>query len=427
MNFTRSEELFEKAKRLIPGGVNSPVRAFKSVGGTPVFIERGQGARVTDVDGNEFVDYVCSWGPLIFGHAHPRIVEAVKRAAEWGSTFGAPTEAEVTLAQMIVDAVPSVEMVRLVSSGTEAVMSAIRLARGFTRRDKIIKFEGGYHGHSDSLLAKAGSGIATLGMPDSAGVSPNLTVDTITVPYNNSDAVRAAVAMNGKSVAAIIVEPIAGNMGVVAPKPGFLEELRAVADEYGIVLIFDEVISGFRASYGGAQARLGVLPDLTTMGKIIGGGLPMGAYGGRREIMDYVAPSGPVYQAGTLSGNPVAVAAGIETLRMLAEPGVYDQLEAKALMLEDGLRDAAESSGVDVRLNRVGSLSTVFFTSEEVTDYASAKTSDTTKYGAFFHGMLQRGFYFAPSQFEAAFVSTAHSSEDIAGTIEAARDVFGKL
>jgi glutamate-1-semialdehyde 2,1-aminomutase len=377
-----------------------------------------------DEDDNTYLDYVCSWGPLIFGHAHPRIVAAIQSAAESGATFGAATAGEVMLAEMIADAVPSVEMARLVSSGTEAVMSAIRLARGFTRRDKIVKFEGGYHGHSDSLLAKAGSGVATLGMPDSAGVPPNLTVDTITLPYNNPDAVRATVALHGKSIACIIVEPVAGNMGVVPPKPGFLEALREITAENGIVLIFDEVITGFRLSYGGAQKLFGVTPDLTTMGKIIGGGLPMGAYGGKREIMEFVAPSGPVYQAGTLSGNPLAVAAGIETLRMLQEPGIYDELGRKAAALSTGLAEAAESVGVPVQGNCVGSMSTLFFTDHEVSDYASAKTSDTNRYARFFTGMLEKGFYFAPSQFEAAFVSTAHTDEDIADTIAAAREVL---
>ncbi|MEN6370464.1 MAG: glutamate-1-semialdehyde 2,1-aminomutase [Armatimonadota bacterium] len=424
MDISRSKELFDKAQKLIPGGVNSPVRAFKSVGGEPVFIKKGEGSRMIDEDGNSYVDYVSSWGPLIFGHAHPRIVEAIKQAAECGTTFGASTAAEVTLAEMIVGAMASVEMVRLVNSGTEAVMSAIRLARGFTRRNRIIKFEGGYHGHSDSLLAKAGSGVATLGMPDSAGVPPNLTVDTITLPYNNVEAVRAAVALYGKSIACIIVEPVAGNMGVIPPNPGFLESLRQITAENGILLIFDEVITGFRLAYGGAQERFGVTPDITTMGKIIGGGLPMGAYGGRRDIMEFVAPSGPVYQAGTLSGNPLAVAAGIEMLKMLQEPGVYDQLEEKGLMFAKGLANAAASAGVDVRINAIGSMSTLFFTDKEVTDYESAKTSDTARYASFFKGMLERGFYFAPSQFEAAFVSMAHSEEDINATIDAARDVF---
>lgn len=424
LDISHSRELFEKAQTLIPGGVNSPVRAFRSVDGEPVFIKKGEGCRMVDEDGNSYIDYVSSWGPLILGHAHPRIVEAVKSAAESGTTFGASTAAEVTLAGMIVDAVPSVEMVRLVSSGTEAVMSAIRLARGFTRRDKIIKFEGGYHGHSDSLLSKAGSGVVTLGMPDSAGVPPNLTVDTITLPYNNIEAVRAAVALYGKNIACIILEPVAGNMGVVLPGQGFLESLRQIAAENGILLIFDEVITGFRLSYGGAQERFGVIPDLTTMGKIIGGGLPMGAYGGRREIMEFVAPSGPVYQAGTLSGNPLAVAAGIEMLKLLKEPGVYSQLEEMGLMLTDGLSDAAASAGVSVRVNSIGSMSTLFFTGQEVTDYTTAKTSDTARYARFFKGMLDRGFYFAPSQFEAAFVSMAHTKDDIKATITAAKEAF---
>ncbi len=427
LDISNSKILFEKAEKLIPGGVNSPVRAFKSVGSQPAFIKEGHGSRIVDEDGNSYVDYVCSWGPLIFGHAHPRIVTAIKAAAETGTTFGAATAAEVTLAEMIVDAVPSVEMVRLVSSGTEAVMSAIRLARGFTRRDKIIKFEGCYHGHSDSLLAKAGSGIATLGMPDSAGVPPNLTIDTITVPYNNIEAVRAAVALHSKNTACIIVEPVAGNMGVVLPKQGFLEALRQIADDNGIVLIFDEVITGFRLAYGGAQERLGVIPDLTTMGKIIGGGLPMGAYGGRKDIMEFVAPSGPVYQAGTLSGNPLAVAAGIETLKMLKEPGVYEQLEEKGKRLALGLLDAAASAGVQTHGNQIGSMSTIFFTSSDVTDYASAKKSNTSRYAAFFNGMLERGFYFAPSQFEAAFVSTAHSADDTDSTLAAAKEVFAEM
>lgn len=427
MDHTQSELLFEKAQKLIPGGVNSPVRAFKSVGGEPIFIKRGQAARMFDEDGNSYIDYVCSWGPLIFGHAHPRIVNAVKTAAESGTTFGAATSAEITLAEMIADAVPSIEMVRLVSSGTEAVMSAIRLARGFTGRDKIIKFEGGYHGHSDSLLAKAGSGIATLGMPDSAGVPPNLTVDTITLPYNDLDAVRAAAALHRGSIACIIVEPVAGNMGVVPPKPGFLEGLRQISTDAGIVLIFDEVITGFRLAYGGAQERFGVIPDLTTMGKIIGGGLPMGAYGGRREIMEFIAPAGPVYQAGTLSGNPLAVAAGIEMLAMLRDSAVYRDLDAKGSLLASGLKDAADSAGINATVNSIGSLSTIFFTASEVVDYSSAKTSDTNLYGRFFRGMLEKGFYFAPSQFEAAFVSMAHSDEDIAATVIAAEKVLQSI
>ena len=427
MHLDRSLELFAQAKTLIPGGVNSPVRAFKSVGGNPVFMERGAGSRMYDVDGNAYVDYVCSWGPLILGHAYPRIVEAIRAAAEKGTTFGASTEAEVTLAQMIVEGVPSVEMVRLVNSGTEAVMSAIRLARGFTGRNKIIKFEGCYHGHSDSLLSKAGSGIATLGMPDSAGVPRNLTIDTITLPYNDIDAVQSLFEAQGNEIACVILEPIAGNMGVVPPKAGYLRDLRELTRRRNVVLIFDEVISGFRVAYGGAQELYEVSPDLTTLGKIIGGGLPMGAYGGRRDIMECVAPVGPVYQAGTLSGNPIAVAAGIEMLKALKEGDVYGELERKGAALADGLISAAGKSGAKTWINRVGSMMTAFFTDVEVKDYASAKTSDTAMYAAFFGGMLDRGFYFAPSQFEAAFVSTAHSDDDIVSTVAAAEQVISSL
>jgi glutamate-1-semialdehyde 2,1-aminomutase len=420
VHIDRSVELFAKAKELIPGGVNSPVRAFKSVGGNPVFIQRGTGSRMYDVDGNSYVDFVCSWGPLILGHAHPQVAAAVKSALDNGATFGASTEAEVILAGMIVDAVPSVEMVRLVSSGTEAVMSAIRLARGFTGRDKIIKFEGCYHGHSDSLLAKAGSGIATLGMPDSAGVPQNLTADTITLSYNDIDSVRELLDAQGSEIACVILEPIAGNMGVVPPKSGFLEGLREITQSHGTLLIFDEVISGFRVSYGGAQELYGVTPDLTTLGKIIGGGLPMGAYGGRRDVMEFVAPVGPVYQAGTLSGNPLAVAAGIETLKLLHRDDFYAELDSKGAALAEGLSRAATDAGIQTSLNRVGSMMTTFFTGADVTDYASAKTSDVTKYARFFSGMLERGFYFAPSQFEAAFVSEAHSEKDIGDAVVAA-------
>ncbi|MDO8589558.1 MAG: glutamate-1-semialdehyde 2,1-aminomutase [Armatimonadota bacterium] len=427
MRIDRSLDLFAQARNLIPGGVNSPVRAFKSVGGNPIFIERGAGSRMFDVDGNSYVDYVCSWGPLILGHAHPRIVQTLKTAAEKGTTFGASTEAEVTLARMIVEAVPSIEMVRLVNSGTEAVMSAIRLARGFTGRSKVVKFEGCYHGHSDSLLAKAGSGIATLGIPDSAGVPENLTADTLTLPYNDIHSVRDLLSARGSEVACVILEPIAGNMGVIAPKPGFPRGLRELTQRHGALLIFDEVITGFRVSYGGAQQLYGVSPDLTTLGKIIGGGLPMGAYGGRREIMERVAPVGPVYQAGTLSGNPLAVAAGIEMLTLLKEDGVYAKLEKSGEALGRGLSSAAEKCGVPATLNRVGSMMTAFFTDTEVIDYASAKTSDVSMYAQFFTGMLERGFYFAPSQFEAAFVSTAHSDADIAGTIAAAEQVLADI
>lgn len=424
MNLSHSIELFNQAQKVIPGGVNSPVRAFKSVGGQPVFIERGEGSKLYDVDGNSYIDYVCSWGPLIFGHAYQPIVNAIQEAAGNGTTFGASTSLEVELAKMIVDAVPSIDMVRLVSSGTEALMSAIRVARGFTNRTKIIKFEGCYHGHSDSLLAKAGSGIATFGLPDSAGVPASVTSDTITLPYNDLDAVSEAINALPGEVACILLEPIAGNMGVVLPKPGYLAGLREICNANGIVLIFDEVISGFRVAYGGAQELYGVTPDLTTLGKIIGGGLPVGAYGGRREIMECVAPLGSVYQAGTLSGNPLAVSAGIATLRALREPGFYDSLERKASALEQGIAEAAYNAGISIQSNRVGSMMTTFFTGEPVFDYASAKKSDTTLYARYFNKMLEHGVYLAPSQFEAAFVSSAHSSDDIEKTISIAHKVF---
>ena len=424
MEFSRSEELFARAQQVIPGGVNSPVRAFRSVGGRPVFIKRGEGCRIYDEDGNSFVDYVCSWGPLILGHARPEIVEAIRRAAGNGTTFGASTALEVELAEMITRAIPSVEMVRLVNSGTEALMSAIRVARGFTHRSKVIKFEGCYHGHSDGLLAKAGSGVATLGIPDSAGVPEGITSDTVTLPYNDLDAAAEAMKAIGGDVALMVIEPIAGNMGVVAPKPGFLAGLRSLCDQYGALLLFDEVITGFRVAYGGAQELFGVRPDLTTLGKIIGGGLPVGAYGGRRDIMQCVAPLGPVYQAGTLSGNTLAVSAGIAMLKCLQQPGFYEELKKKADALALGLSEAAAKAGVSVQANGVGSMMTLFFTDQPVTDYASAKRSDTARYAKFFWEMLQRGVYLAPSQFEAAFVSAAHSMEDIDRTISAAREAM---
>lgn len=427
MDFSHSEELFARAQQVIPGGVNSPVRAFKSVGGKPVFIKRGEGSRVYDVDGNSFIDYVCSWGPLILGHAYPQVVEAIRRAAGDGTTFGAPTALEVELAEMIVEAVPSIEMVRLVSSGTEALMSAIRLARGYTGRTKVIKFEGCYHGHSDGLLAKAGSGVTTLGIPDSAGVPAGITSDTLTLPYNDLNAARELMQAVGSDVACIVIEPIAGNMGVIPPKPGYLQGLRELCNQFDALLLFDEVITGFRVAYGGAQQLYGVTPDLTTLGKIIGGGLPVGAYGGRREIMEQVAPLGPVYQAGTLSGNPLAVSAGIAVLKALQKPGLYEDLQRKADKLSAGLLDAAKQAGVPVQLNSVGSMSTLFFTEHPVTDYASAKLSDTERYARYFSEMLNRGVYLAPSQFEAAFVSTALSQEDIEATIAAAREAMREL
>lgn len=427
MNSSRSKELFAKAIRLVPGGVNSPVRAFKSVGSEPIFIKSGKGSRVYDEDGNSYIDYVGSWGPLILGHADSQVIDAIYRAAADGATFGASTAGEVELAEMIVDAVSSIEMVRLVNSGTEAVMSAIRLARGYTGRNKIIKCEGCYHGHSDGLLAKAGSGVATLGVPDSAGVPPGTTQDTIIVPYNNLDAVEQTMRAAADEVACVIVEPIAGNMGVVVPKSGYLSGLRALCDKYGALLIFDEVITGFRVAYGGAQALLGVTPDLTTLGKIIGGGLPVGAYGGRREIMECVAPAGSVYQAGTLSGNPIAVSAGIATLKRLQTTGFYEELGLKAKSLADGLMEAARQADISVQGNRVESMMTLFFTNVTVIDYASAKTSDTNIYARYFMQMLQRGVYLAPSQFEAAFVSAAHSMDDIEATIAAAAESMRSL
>lgn len=427
MNSSRSKELFAKAAKLIPGGVNSPVRAFKSVGSEPIFFKSGKGSRIYDEDGNSYIDYVGSWGPLILGHADSQVIDAICRAAADGATFGASTAGEVELAEMIVDAVSSIEMVRLVNSGTEAVMSAIRLARGYTGRSKIIKCEGCYHGHSDGLLAKAGSGIATLGVPDSAGVPPGTTQDTIVVPYNNLDAVEQTMRAAADEVACVIVEPIAGNMGVVVPKSGYLSGLRALCDKYGALLIFDEVITGFRVAYGGAQALLGVSPDLTTLGKIIGGGLPVGAYGGRREIMECVAPAGSVYQAGTLSGNPIAVSAGIATLKRLQTTGFYEELGLKAKALADGLIEAARQADISVQGNRVESMMTLFFTNVPVIDYASAKTSDTNIYARYFMQMLQRGVYLAPSQFEAAFVSAAHSMDDIEATIAAAAESMRSL
>jgi glutamate-1-semialdehyde 2,1-aminomutase len=424
MSHQKSSNLFRHAQTLIPGGVNSPVRAFRSVGMTPPFILRAKGCRLYDVDGHSYIDYVGSWGPMIVGHAHQQVVNAIKRAANHGTSYGAPTPLEVRLAEMIVDAVPSIEMVRLVSSGTEAVMSAIRLARAATKRDNILKFDGGYHGHADSLLVKAGSGVATLGLPDSPGVPADLAKHTLTARYNDLDDVRRLLEAQPRSVAAVIVEPIAGNMGVVLPAPGFLEGLRNLTREHGALLIFDEVISGFRAAYGGAQARYNVTPDLTCLGKIIGGGLPVGAYGGRRDLMKLIAPAGPVYQAGTLSGNPLAVSAGIATLKLLQKPKVYEVLESRGAMLADGLADAAKAAGVPVQINRAGSVLTVFFTATQVRDYDTAKTSDTARFGRFFAAMLEAGVYLPPSQFEAWFISLAHTEREIARTIKAARAAF---
>ena len=424
MEYTNSKQLFEEACELIPGGVNSPVRAFKAVGDHPVFIERGEGAYLYDVDGNKYVDYICSWGPLLLGHQPEAVSKAVMTALTKGSTYGAPTGIEVEMAKKIVDAVPSVEMVRMVSSGTEATMSALRLARGYTGRNKIVKFEGCYHGHADHLLIKAGSGALTFGVPSSPGVPESIASETLTAQYNDIDSVKALFAQYPGQIAAVIVEPIAGNMGLVLPKEGFLEGLREVTAEHGALLIFDEVISGFRASFGGAQKVYNIMPDLTCMGKIIGGGLPVGAYGGKKEIMMHVAPVGPVYQAGTLSGNPLAMAAGMAILDELAKPGVYEAIEAKTKKLVDGLRQAADQAGVNVSINHSASLFTIFFTETPVDSYAAAMTSNTEQFKVFFQSMLDQGYYLPPSQFECWFVSQAHSDEDIANTILAAEKAF---
>jgi glutamate-1-semialdehyde 2,1-aminomutase len=416
MKTENSEKLFAEAQRLIPGGVNSPVRAFKSVGGTPRFIARAEGAYLFDADGNRYTDYVLSWGPLILGHAPAAVVAAIRAQATCGTSFGAPTELEVTLARLITSAMPALQMVRFVNSGTEATMSALRLARAFTSRTKLIKFAGGYHGHADLLLAQAGSGLATLGLPDSVGVPPATVADTMTAPYNDLEVLARLFEANHNQIAAVIVEPVAGNMGVVPPREGYLQGLRALTRDHGALLIFDEVITGFRVGPGGAQALYGVEPDLTCLGKIIGGGLPVGAYGGRRDIMQMVAPSGPVYQAGTLSGNPLAMAAGIATLNNLMDPGVYAALDALAESLCRGIASAAQTAHVPIRQNRVGSMFTTFFTDTPVVDYASAKSSDTARYGRVFHALLARGVYVAPSQFEAGFVSTAHTAAIIQET-----------
>ncbi len=408
----------------MPGGVNSPVRGFRAVGGDPVFIARGKGSRITDVDGNAYIDYVMSWGPLILGHCHPEVMKAVADALETGTSFGASTAGEVEVAEKIQEAFPSIERIRMVSSGTEATLSALRVARAATGREKILKFEGCYHGHSDSLLVKAGSGVATLGLPDSPGVPRALAELTITVPYNDLVGLERAFRAHPNEFAAAIVEPIAGNMGVVPPRPGFLERLRELTSKQGTVLIFDEVITGFRVAYGGAQQLYKIRADLTTLGKIIGGGLPVGAYGGKASLMDQVAPAGPVYQAGTLSGNPLAVTAGIKTLEILRRPGVYERLETLTERLVSGLASQAAKAGVPLVINRVGSMFTLFFTPAPVNDYASAKKADTARFGRFFRALLDRGIYFPPSQFEAAFVSTAHTEDDIEETIEAAAAAF---
>jgi glutamate-1-semialdehyde 2,1-aminomutase len=423
----KSQELFRKALELLPGGVSSPVRAFRAVGGDPVFIASGSGSRITDVDGVTYIDYVGSWGPLILGHSHPEVVEAIARALQSGTSFGASIAGEIDLAERIQAALPSVEKVRFVNSGTEATLSALRVARAATGREKILKFEGCYHGHSDSLLVKAGSGVATLGLPDSPGVPRCLAELTLTAPFNDFAALEETFRQRRDEIAAVIVEPVAGNMGCVSPARGYLEKLRSLTAEQGTVLIFDEVMTGFRLAQGGAQGLLGITPDMTTLGKIIGGGLPVGAYGGRAELMNLVAPAGPVYQAGTLSGNPLAMAAGAKTLEILSRPGVYERLETLTAKLKAGLKVAATKAGKDLTVNRAGSMFTPFFTSVPVVDFASAKKADTAAFGRFFRSMLEHGVYLPPSQFEAAFVSTAHSNEDIQQTIDAAGLAFAEL
>ena len=426
MNSTQSEQLFAAAQNLIPGGVNSPVRAFRGVGGTPRFIRSARGATITDVDGNTYIDYVGSWGPMILGHADEELVAAVQEAALRGTSFGAPTQLEVDLAHEVIDAVPSIEMVRMVSSGTEATMSAIRLARGVTGRTKLVKFEGCYHGHADSLLVKAGSGVATLGLPDSPGVPASLAENTITLPFNNAQALEQVFAEQ-VDIAAVIIEPVVGNMGCVPPVTGYLEAVRKLTREHGALLIFDEVMTGFRLARGGAQERYGITPDITTLGKIIGGGLPVGAYGGSREVMNNIAPAGPIYQAGTLSGNPLSMTAGLVTLRRLRDESVYERLERSSERLCNGLTAAAQEAGVTTVTNRVGSMWTSFFTDDPVVDWESANKCDRQRYGKFFHGMLDEGVYLAPSQFEAAFVSLAHTDEVIGKTLDAARKALHRL
>lgn len=424
MEIQRSVDLFDEARRVIPGGVNSPARAFSAVGGQPLFIERGEGSYIYDADSNKYIDYVLSWGPLILGHAHPQVAESLKSAVDRGTSYGAPTELETELANLVIEAMPTLEMVRFVNSGTEATMSALRLARAYTGREKIVKFVGCYHGHADFLLVQAGSGVATLGLPDSPGVPPGTAQDTLTAPYNDLEAVEVAFETYPEEIAAVVVEPVSGNMGVVPPEDGFLEGLEALTERHGAVLIFDEVMTGFRVAYGGAQEIYDIEPDVTTLGKVIGGGLPVGAYAGKREIMETVAPAGPMYQAGTLSGNPLAMTAGIETLKVLREPGVFKEIEQKAAKLVSGVGQAAEEIGVPIYQTRVGTMFSNFFTMEPVTDYESAKTSDTERFGRYFHAMLEHRVYIAPSQFEAGFISLVHSDEDIARTVEAAREAF---
>jgi glutamate-1-semialdehyde 2,1-aminomutase len=427
LKIDRSVELFKQAQTLLPGGVDSPVRAFRAVGGQPIFIKSGSGPYLYDVDGNRYIDYVLSWGPLILGHAHPDVVESVKRAAEKGTSYGAPSPLEIDLAQMIQKFMPGLEVMRFVNSGTEATMSALRLARAFTGRNKIIKFEGCYHGHADLLLVQAGSGVATLGLPDSPGVPPATVQDTLVARFNNLDSVALLFEQLQGEIAAVIVEPVAGNMGVVPPKPGFLQGLSDLTSSNGAVLVFDEVMTGFRVHLGGAQSLYGIQPDLTTLGKVIGGGLPVGAYGGRREIMEMIAPAGPVYQAGTLSGNPLAMSAGIATLKALEEDGLWEQINASATQLSEGMSEIAQAVGIPLQGHQVGTMFSAFFTVTPVQDWLTAKTSDTDRFGEYFQGMLQRGMYLAPSQFEAGFISASHSYEIVETTLDAAEATFKTL
>ncbi|MNZ40875.1 Glutamate-1-semialdehyde 2,1-aminomutase [compost metagenome] len=424
---SHSKAAYDLARSVIPGGVNSPVRAFSSVDLTPIFVTRGQGSRVFDIDGNEFIDYIGSWGPLILGHAHPEVVKAIWKAASRGTSFGLSTEIEIKMAELICESIPSIEMVRMVNSGTEAVMSALRLARGYTKRQKIVKFQGGYHGHADALLIKSGSGIATLGLPDSPGVPDSIAAHTLTAPYNSIDSIRRIFEQFGEQVAAVIVEPVAGNMGVVPPSPGFLQELREITMKHGSLLIFDEVMTGYRVDFHGAQGLYGINPDLTCLGKIIGGGVPVGAYGGKREIMEQVAPAGPIYQAGTLSGNPLAMSAGYKTLRLLEEPEIYDELDRKAARLAEGFGQNAELTGIPLKINRVGSMFSAFFTEHEVVDYDTAKRSNMQLFKAYYAAMLKFGILTAPTPYEVNFVSAVHSDEDIETTINAHYQALTKI
>ncbi|MEN8257910.1 MAG: glutamate-1-semialdehyde 2,1-aminomutase [Thermodesulfobacteriota bacterium] len=427
MKTDKSKALFAQAQKLIPGGVNSPVRACKSVGCDPRFIAKAAGSKVHDADGNEYIDFICSWGPMILGHNHPAVMEAIQKALENGTSFGAPAPLEVELAELVTDALPSVDMVRFVSSGTEATMSALRLARGYTGKKVVVKFDGCYHGHADSFLVKAGSGVITLGIPGSPGVPDDIVKNTVSIPYNNVEILEKTLRDESLDIACVIMEPVAGNMGVVLPKPEFLQKVRSLTEELGIVLIFDEVITGFRVSYGGAQAKFGIMPDLTCLGKIIGGGLPVGAYGGKKEIMSQISPEGPVYQAGTLSGNPLAMAAGAATLKELKKPGFYETLDAKAEKFAAELSGLCQKHLDHSTLNRQGSVMTAFFAEGPITDFESAMTADTDKYGIYYREMLDRGIYLAPSQFEGAFISAAHSDDDLSKTLEAAESVFSKL